>query len=720
MARISLSLGGNILVVFLLIAALLAAAFLFYRYTLPPLPPRRRVVLSVIRSLALTLMLLMLFEPILRLVKTDQQAAAIAVLIDNSESMTISTVRNKASGVRQVLNGDGLRRLPSGALLKPHLFATKMQPEQSVLPDSIRFDGETTDISDALAELKEQLLRENIRGVVLVSDGNYTTGRNPIYDAVALGIPVFTVGVGDTEERKDILIEKVVSNAIAYAETRVPVDVTVRASGFGEQNVEVTLSEGASPVDRSVVRIKEGSHEYPLRMFIEPKEEGTKKFTVSVSRLPGELTEKNNTRSFFVKVLRSKLKIVLLAGAPNPDLSAVRQAFLEDGHFQVTSFVQKSANELYEGAFSRPALDSADCLVLIGYPSQTSSGAILRQVAEVVDGLKKPIFFINSRTTDYSKLQQLEPYLPFGWSAVSQNEILVGPAVPVAQRNHPLITLQGSATEETWQRLPPLFKTQTTFRAKPESEVLTAMTFQNMLLNEPLMLTRNVAGQKSCAITGEGVWRWRLLVQDDTRTANFFPLLMGNVIRWLTSREDQKRVRITPVKEVFTTAEAVEMIGQVYDEQLRPEDDAEVVVELEHGKEKTRFPLNAAGNGRYEGSLDGLPEGEYTYSGKAAAGGTAVGEDRGKFSIGQVNVEFLETRMNKQLLEQLAYQTGGKYYDLDAAAGLPQDIASVVNLEPKEITSTSEIEVWNWKFLGGFIIALLAVEWFIRKRSGML
>jgi hypothetical protein len=720
MGKFSFSLGGNVLVVLLLLAALLAAAFLFYRYTLPPLAPLRRITLSVIRSLALVLLLLIFFEPILRLVQTDRQTAGLAVLVDNSQSMSLPTARNNASGIGQLVHRSDLSRLPSGAAVRLHLFASRLQPEQAALPDSLSFDGETTDLSATLAGLKDQIARENIRGVVLISDGNYTNGRNPIYDAEALGVPLFTVGVGDTAEQKDILIAKVVSNTIAYAETRVPVDVTVRSSGYADQNVEVTLSEGSALLDRAVLKVKEGTREYPIRMFFEPKEEGTKKYTVNVSRLPGELTEKNNTRSFFVKVLRSKLRILLLAGTPTPDLSAVRQVFLEDGHFGVTSYVQKSRDVFYEGPFQRTALDSADCLVLVGFPSQGSSAAILQQVAEAVDRQKKPLLFINSRKTDYSKLQQLEPILPFGWSGVSQNEILVGAAIPGLHKNHPLATLQGTMTEETWQRLPPIFKTQTTFRAKPESDLLASTTFQNLVLGEPLIVARNINGQKSYAITGEGVWRWRLLVQDDSRIANFFPLLMGNVVRWLTTREDQKRVRIAPLKEVFTTAEPVEMTGQVYDEQLRPEDDAEVTVELERGKERTKFSLNPVGNGRYEGSLEGLPGGDYTFTGKATAGGTVLGEDRGKFTVGQVNVEFLQTRMNKQLLEQMAFQTGGKYFDIDSSDGLARDIASAVKLDPKEIVTASEIELWNWKYLAALIIILFAVEWFLRKRSGML
>ncbi|TLY32953.1 MAG: VWA domain-containing protein [Ignavibacteria bacterium] len=718
--KVSLSLGGNWGVAIALIAVLLAAAFLFYRYTLPPLPPARRMVLTAIRALALTLLILIFFEPVFRLVLSDEQPPAIAVLVDNSQSMTVPSAHNRSSEIKPLLKGGDFDRLPSGAALKVYLFASGLQPLKPPAPDSLTFSGEITDLSGAMVALKNRLSKENIRAVALISDGNYTAGRNPLYDAEALGVPVFTVGIGDTNEQKDILVQKVVSNSIAYSETRVPVDVTVKSSGYNGENVEVTVAEGSSLVDRTMVKLKEGVHEYSLRLFVEPKEEGTKKYTVKVSGLPGELTEKNNARSFFVKVLKSKLKILLLAGAPSPDVSAVRQALTEDGHFRVTAFIQKSADEFYETAFSQALLDSADCLVLIGYPSAASSNALLEKVREAADREKKPLLFINSKSTDYTKLRQLETLLPFSWSGTSQNEMLVGAMVAPARKNHPLIVLEGNATEQTWQQLPPIYKTQTVFRAKPESDVLVSLTFQNVPLGEPLMLTRNLNGQKSCAITGHGIWRWRLLVQDNTETGKFFPMLMGNAVRWLTTKEDQKRVRIAPVKEAFTTADPAEFTGQVYDEQLRPVENAEVVVELERDRERSRFSLNAVGNGRYEGAIEGLAEGDYVYRGSATVGGTSLGEDRGKFSVGQVNVEFLQTRMNKPLLEQIAYQTGGKYYDIDRAEELARDLATGAKLGPKETVTTSEIELWNWHYLAALVILLFAVEWFLRKRSGML
>jgi hypothetical protein len=721
LATVSLSLSGNPVLVIFLLLILIALAILFYRYTLPPLPPRRRIMMSTLRALALVLLLLVLFEPILRFVRHDEQRPAIAMLIDNSQSVTIKDrMGDRQTAVKEFLRTERQAQFPSGSVVKYYTFSSKLQSANEQSVDSLTFHGEATYIAEALAELKEQLIKDNIQEAVLVSDGNYTTGKNPLYDAEGLGIPIYTVGVGDTLEQKDVLVGNVVTNTLAYAETKVPVDVTVRSSGYKGENVEVTISEGTTVLDRKTVTLQEGTREYPVRLFVEPKDEGMKKYTVSVSKLPGELTERNNTHSFFMKVLKSKLRILLLAGAPNPDVAVVRQALVEDEHLTVQSFVQKGAGEFYEGTLSRATLDSADCLVLIGYPSVASSAAMLQQVHDATEQKKLPVLFINSKTIDYGKLQLLESFLPFAWSGATTNEVLVDPSIVDKHKNDPIVVLDEHFTVDTWQKLPPIYKTQTTFRSKPEANTLAMVKLQNIVLPEPLILTRDVARQKTFAITGYGVWRWRLLTQGNDAIEKCLPLLLSNAVRWLTTKEEDKRVRVISEKEAFTTAEPVQFTGQVYDDQLRHVDNAELIVDVQRGRENIRVALNAIGNGRYEGSLDGLGEGDYTFTGKATADGTTFGEDKGRFSVGQVNAEFIETKMNKQLLEQIAFRTGGKYYDIGSAGTLAADIGSSAKLADKELVQSSEIELWNWQYLAAAIMILFGIEWFLRRRSGML
>ena len=723
-ADVSLSLGGNLFFFIVLLIGLVALAILFYRYTLPPLPVRRRTILSILRSFTLIALLLMLFEPIVRLVSSDTQEPIVALLVDNSQSMTLPLrrdgVESRAAWVQQYLNAKRFDNFPSGTKVERMLFSSKLQHALEIPVDSLTFTGEITNVSDALAELKKVLRSKNIQAAILLSDGNYTAGKNPLYDAEVLGIPLYAVGVGDTSDLKDILIGKVVTNNLVYAETRAPVDVTVRSSGYSGENVEVVLMEGSAILDRRVISVQGGTHEYLTKLFLEPKEEGVRKYSVKVSVLPGELTERNNSTSVFVKVLKSKLRVLIVAGAPSPDVAAVRQVLAIDEHMSVRTLIQKSPNEFYEGIFSRPALDSADCLVVIGFPSLATSNNVLVQVRDILEQGRKPLLFLNSKSIDYSKLQMLESFLPFRWSSQSASEVFVYPSINERYKLHALVNLEGTITTETWQRLPPIFKTQTVFHAKPESEVLALVKLQNIVLNEPLVVTRSIGRRKLLAITGHGLWRWNMLSQGSADIQSFFPTLVTNAVHWLTTREDGKNVRVVPVKETFTTAEAVEFTGQVYDEQLRPVDGAEVSVELTGGQEQSRLVLNSIGNGMYEGSIDGIREGNYSYTAKASKDGKEYGRDKGKFSIGQLNVEFIETKLNKQLLEQLAYRTGGQYYDVTSAQEIMSDLTKDVKFQPKEVIQTSEIELWNWYYLAAVIVILFSVEWYMRKRSGML
>jgi hypothetical protein len=296
----------------------------------------------------------------------------------------------------------------------------------------------------------------------------------------------------------------------------------------------------------------------------------------------------------------------------------------------------------------------------------------------------------------------------------------VSPVVPERASTNPLITLEGTTGAAGWGQLPPVYATQTVFKAKGEAEILASAKFQNVPLNEPLILTRNIGGQKSFAVTGYGLWRWRLLTQGNRETERLLPLLCSNVVRWLTTEEQNKPVRITPVQEAFTTAEPVEFTGQVYDDQLRPVDNAEIPVTVTRGSENYRLLLTPMGNGRYEGSVDALPEGDYTFAGSASAGGNEIGKDNGKFSVGQVNLEFLETTPDIPLLGQIAFHTGGKLYLNGDVASFPDDLKKAAHLTSRDQTDTHETELWNSRYAAALIILLLAAEWFLRKRHGMI
>jgi hypothetical protein len=717
-AAISLAINGNIFVLIIALVVAVAAGFFFYRYTLPRVPLSSRILFSILRSLSLICLILLLFQPTLRFKSSGNRPPTVAILIDGTQSMMLNdNGESRSEKIIKYLRSEALNSFPNNVQLKYYSFSSTLHSIPDILNNPISFSGEATDIASSFSALKDSLITQNISAAILITDGNYTEGKNPIYSTEEMSLPIYTVGVGDTVDQKDIVVLHALTNNITYANTSTPVDIRIKSSGYSGENVEVVLSEGSKTLDRTTVRIEKDTREYPVRLFLKPEKEGVKKLTVKVSKLPGELTDKNNSQSFFVKVLKSKIRVLLIAGTPSPDVATIRQALSENDHFKIDAIIQKSTDEYYDSPNINLLLDSADCIASIGFPSFTTSQKLLTQVASVIEKYRKPLLFVNSKNIDYSKLSVIAQYLPFSWSGGKTDELFVRGVVPVKVKKHTLISLGNNIGYESWQQLPPIYKTKTIFKAKPESEIILICESPDIQINEPLIVIRNINRYKVIGITGYGLWRWKLLSQDDDRTDKLVSLFLNNAVSWLTTPDDNKKVRVVPVKEFYTSSEPVEFTAEVYDDQLRPMENTNVIVRMHQGDE---IMLNPVGNGRYEGSFENLGSGDYSFNGVAKDNDILLGADSGKFTVGQTNAEFIETKMNKPLLQQISYRTGGSYNDIDHAVRISTEISNKVIFESKEIIKVDEIELWNWKYLAAIIIFLFALEWFLRKRSGMI
>ena len=718
-SSLDLSFTVSIFIVAALGILLFLYSFFVYLRTVPPVASRLRWTLILLRSVGIVLLLALLFEPILKLVHRDEKPATAAILVDDSKSMGITDrLGSRPSTVQTLLNGPSLKSLEDRIHVAHFRFAQRTASLQPFSPDSLTFNGDATDLAGALGFLAEQSEEDNLQAVVLISDGNYNVGQNPLYAAETLGKPLFVVGVGDSSEQKDVLISKILANDIAYVDSRVPVSVTARSTGFSGQTVQLSLEEGGKNVDHRFLTLKEG-REYETTLYFTPHEEGKKKFTVRVSPLEGELTERNNVRSFFVKVLKSKIKVLLIAGAPGPDLPFMRRSLESDPNIQVTPFIQRSRDEFYEGRIPTSAYDDHDAIILIGFPGRSTGSDVLQRVRKSVEDHNQALFVVLSRETDLAQLEVLQPFLPFTVDPIRTAEISVLPFVPAINEFHTLLKLpSGRNPVSLWNALPPVYKTQSSFQAKPESEVIAFARVQNFTLQEPLVVIRKALQRKSLAITGYGIWRWKLLAESSASEGVFDPFVV-NAIRWLTTREEEKPVKVVTTKEMYNAGERVEFTAQVYDEQYRPVGDAQVRVRIRSANESEEFLLRPIGEGRFEGAIDNLGEGDYRYSGTASLGQRKLGEDEGRFTVGEQNLEFLITRMNKQFLQQLAFQTGGAYYDPEMVQGLVGDLAKR-KFEPKVVVHAEDFELWNRKVVLGLLVLLFSTEWLVRKRSGML
>ena len=172
----------------------------------------KRYLLIVLRGLALILLILVLCQPVLKLTRRSTLQPAVAVLVDNSLSMSLTDgAGNREQLLRSMISGRTLSEFSSTAHVELFTFSPSLR---GVNKDSLRLDGTSTDIASALRSLKNKSLPQ-LKAVLLLSDGNYNTGENPLDEAEKISTPIFCAGIGDSLEQKDIVVQKLLTNSIA-------------------------------------------------------------------------------------------------------------------------------------------------------------------------------------------------------------------------------------------------------------------------------------------------------------------------------------------------------------------------------------------------------------------------------------------------------------------------------------------------------------------------
>ena len=716
----------SLFLVLLFAASAIALSVYIYRHTVPVVSRTQRSVLIILRSLAFTLTLVALFEPLLTLTSSTEERPVVTVLVDNSLSMSHrDKTGRRDSVVQSLLLSEPFASLESNSSLPLLKFSFAASP---LSRDSLRMDGGSTNISSALQSAVKEAPAA-LRSIVLITDGNYNAGGNPLYDAERSRIPIFTVGVGDTTEQNDLSVSKIITNSIGYIGVSIPVDAVIKSSGLPATTVAVSLWEEGKKIDEKNVLLfssESGVSETPVQFSYTPSSEGTKKLIVRVPLLENESTGKNNIRSALVKILKSKMNVLVIAGGPGPDVSAVMQSLNGDKNISPVLFTQLPNGELktVPAALSlNESISIADCAVMIGFPAAQSTSQVLQTIASAVRSRQLPLLFVAGRLVDPLKLKDLEPLLPFTIVNNRMDEQTVLAHLMPQHKYHALVQIDAARFPSfSWEKLPPIYASFQSYAPKPESQTLLGFKIQGVTLQNPLLVIRSAANTKSLAILGYGIHRWKLLAGAGDETRGVFDGWFSALVRWLATRDQDSRLKVDLSKELYSQGEPVEFTGEIYNENFQPIENADLHVSVRtfSGEQVTAFALQSVGSGRYEGRYAGMNEGEYIFRAASLINGDTLATSSGRFSVGEQSVEFAETKLNKPLLQQIATKSGGNYADASQFGPLVQQILSRPDMRPQEKIHSSEFELWNLPQYLSIIILLFASEWFLRKRWGML
>jgi hypothetical protein len=725
---IGLDISGSHLLA--IVASLLVAvgiAYWTYRRTNPPLPRGLKILLFALRAMAIGLLAFVLLEPILSLVWRRMEEPVVALLVDTSVSMSISEgPRSRLAQAQGFLGSSALEEISSQNRLQTYCFAEDLT---SWGEDSLRAEGLATDMARALEGVKAELSEENLSAVVILTDGANNLGRNPAHLAGLFGLPIYPVGVGSADPRRDISLKEVQVNEVVYVDSRVPVEVTIQSQGLEGVTVPLVLSDGRESLDSKQVTLGGEGREQKVQLEFIPREVGIKRLGLSIPLQDGELAAENNQRDLSVKVLQSKIRVLLVWGSPSWDFAFLRRSLERDPNVQLTPLAMKKGTGYFLSAFpqSESQLLKHD-VVILGDLSVERLGALQQEwlyrfVAEGGRGM----LLLGGPGFRFGPGSPLLDLLPWNITAgrVKVVEDRFSAQLTPAGRVHPVMALTEDVldVEDIWQDLPPFLGLNQFGPIKPGAAVLAVHSLlQAEDRRVPIVAVQPVGMGKVIMVAAYPLWRWDFMLQGLGKNGRVYDRFWSNIIRWLTTREEGQLVRVVPESNVFRSGQGIAFRARLFDESYRPMDRAQVKVTVT--KKGTPGQVEAQGDlfesgrrdGRYQGELGVLSPGEYVYRAEVLLGGQQVGEAEGEFLVEEYSLEFDRVELNEPLLRAMAEVSGGSYFTLDDVQELPDRL----RFESRQASHKREIELWNHPGMLVVLVLILAAEWTIRKRNRLM
>ena len=704
--------------------------------------PARRYTLAILRAATLLAIVFVLMRPVARSTDVDARDAVVPILVDTSRSMGIEDADGKTRIARA-------RALVSTELLPA--LGGRFQTEvlgfgESVAPASLDGLGSAarrSDLSGALAAVRERYRGRPVAGVILISDGGETGGAAPPLDPIA---PVYAFGIGAEQVGFDREVLSVTAAEAVLDQSRVDLAVSAVAHGAGSDPIELRLLENGRAIE--VRRVIPPSAGGPVREIFQvaPGNGAATVYTVDIPAGAGELVPENNARSILVQPPGRPRRVLLVEGAPGYEHSFLKRALAGDRGLELDSVVRKGVNEQGADTFYIQAARSRADALTTGFPTTARAlfaydGLVFGNVAGAQLGsaqLELARDFVSRRGGGLlvlgaqSFLQKglvgtpVEDALPVSLNQRADTAVPAGApsrathrvSVTDAGLQHPIMQLAGTLddTRKRWDTLPPLAAAAGSGTVRPGGTVLATTTGAGGV-SRALVAVQRYGEGRSMVFTGEASWRWRMMLPSSDRSYETF---WRQAVRWLALGATDPVTVLPP--PASAPGDEITLRAAVRDDEFQPVRDAQVefrvygpdgkLERLDGGLESTDPEGSDAA---FAAKIRPAQAGIYKVTVHARRGGIDAGTSSSSFLVGGADLEMTDPRLNTALLSRLATASGGRLM----AAGQTAALLEALRANTPSAVLAVRKDLWHngWSLL--FLMSLLAAEWLLRRRWGL-
>jgi hypothetical protein len=448
-------------------------------------------------------------------------------------------------------------------------------------------------------------------------------------------------------------------------------------------------------------------------------------FHASLSAVDGEKEKSNNESDFSLHAIMQRRKVLILDGRPRWEVRYLRNLFDRDDQWEVNALVADRGNEGWTrgkniGQFpaDRETLFSYDMIVFGEVPRQLLNK--LEEQEWIRDFVAKRgggFLVIDGRRGHISNFAgtPLEALFPVDWKAETGRPTGLRLTELGSRKAMLQISAEAEKNADAWASLQPPHWVAPA-RALPTSDVLVEAVVGERKI--PVLVYRRFGAGKVLYSGLDETWRWRYEVAD-LYHQRYWNQVMREIMEPPFTVRDA-RTSLNVGKLVYGPDESIDVRARLRDAEGRPlvNANAEALV-YRDGKKVATVKLAADHNaaGLFQGQVGSLPGGSYEVRVRAEGAPEPDGSVKTEFKVQAREVgELAVLNANEDLLRQVAAQSGGEFFREEEAG----ELASRLEPLSRERVFESDTALWQSWWWFAPLVALLTVEWILRKWTGML
>lgn len=701
-----------------------------YARTVPAPRPAMRRLLTGLRIAAGLLVLLALARPLLVTEQAVEEPAVLAVVIEDSGSMALQDRDDRPTRWRGALaQAAAIDSLAQAAgadveflLMRGNgrgdLVATTLAEARQDTPRAVG-----SDLPALVSQARQRLLARPLRGLVVFSDGHSDPGR---LAGAAGGAPLWLVGVGDPDGVADRSVTDLRYPDAVHVGEPVLVDLAVRqptATAPGD-SVTVRLRLGDEVVDE---RSGPASDLTRWELTWTPRDAGLAVLEVEVSALDNERFQGNNRATLAVDVAEERARVLLLAPRPGWDGRFLSQAALAEPRLQLRVVRPGPDGPVFADSLAswQAPSDAAawrrdwDAVVLAGPPGDLLPDGGQELAGAVRQGLGLLVLVGDDTGTVVTPpwTRPVADLLPVrgiaGRSRPGEFQLQLAPD----GRGHPVLDGVGGDLAA----LPPLRWLMPT-ELRPGARPLLQAG------DRPVLAAWEQGTGRAAWFGARRLWElafWQPAQQGPV-AARPGEQLVRQLLLWTAVGDQRGGLAWLGRQLVFEEGEPVPVAVAWRDLRGDPRAGAEVTVEVSGEGEAAgdrihRLRPDPSRPGIYESVLPPLPPGRWQLTPRGLGDPPVPGTAR-EVVVTDAARERAQVRQDRRYLRQLAARVGGTAVDGDQAAGRATLLAELsgLPLEAEQTRRQARLEPgasWAWLVV---VVSMLGVEWFLRRRQGLL